>query len=66
MATAAPQSVDDLIANCAKEPIHIPGGIQPHGFLFSVDDDGMIAQASENSVELSGTAADAIVGAPLE
>lgn len=66
MATAAPQSVDDLIANCAKEPIHIPGGIQPHGFLFSVDDDGLIVQASENSVELSGTAADAIVGAPLE
>ncbi|MDE1179762.1 ATP-binding protein [Paraburkholderia sp.] len=39
-------------ADCAREPIHIPGGIQPHGYLFSIAADGTILQASENAVDL--------------
>lgn len=37
------------IANCESEPIHIPGSIQPHGFLFAVKMvDYSIAFASKN------------------
>ncbi|WP_020528319.1 ATP-binding protein [Flexithrix dorotheae] len=38
----------DLI-NCADEPIHIPGKIQPHGFLIGVNQDDLkITHVSEN------------------
>jgi diguanylate cyclase (GGDEF)-like protein len=41
------------LSNCAREPIHIPGLIQPHGLLLVLDEDGLIIrQASENSLEL--------------
>ncbi len=54
-----------LADNCAREPIHIPGGIQPHGFLMSVDDHGIVVQASRNVALLSGTEVDAVLGKPL-
>ncbi|WP_196251710.1 hypothetical protein, partial [Burkholderia glumae] len=38
MAAPLPPASDSIGADCAREPIHIPGGIQPHGFLFSIDD----------------------------
>ncbi|KQR77055.1 ATPase [Burkholderia sp. Leaf177] len=31
---------------CASEPIHTPGGIQPHGVLLCVNDDGDVLQVS--------------------
>ncbi|MBE9585571.1 GAF domain-containing protein [Mucilaginibacter sp. JRF] len=34
--------------NCDREPIHIPGQIQPHGFLIAVDDEFIIRYHSEN------------------
>ena len=42
----APRQVD--LASCADEPIHIPGSIQPHGFLLFMDGDGLLAGWSEN------------------
>ncbi|WGS50952.1 GAF domain-containing protein [Paraburkholderia sp. D15] len=60
--------------NCAREPIHIPGGIQPHGFLFSIDEDGNVLQVSANATALiadsgapgvSGLAPERLLGAPL-
>ncbi|RZT30779.1 ATP-binding protein [Cupriavidus agavae] len=51
--------------DCAREPIHIPGGIQPHGYLVSVDADGVVVQASRNAAELAGGAIDALLGQPL-
>ncbi|CAM2158779.1 two-component system, chemotaxis family, sensor kinase Cph1 (plasmid) [Pararobbsia alpina] len=39
-------------ADCGREPIHVPGGIQPHGYLFSFDDAGHIVQASANTREI--------------
>lgn len=54
------------MAECAREPIHIPGGIQPHGYLLSVDDAGNIVQASANVAELTGRPLDALLGEPLE
>ena len=52
--------------DCAREPIHIPGGIQPHGFLFSVDAEGLLLQASANISLLNGRPAEASLGQPLQ
>jgi light-regulated signal transduction histidine kinase (bacteriophytochrome) len=41
-------SVD--LTNCDREPIHIPGAIQPHGVLLALQEPGLIvSQASENT-----------------
>lgn len=43
------------INNCESEPIHIPGSIQPHGFLLGVNaKDLVISYCSENCVEFLG------------
>ena len=43
---AAPQRVD--LQNCADEPIHIPGFIQPHGALLFLSDAGLVEGWSTN------------------
>ena len=40
--------------NCAQEPIHIPGSIQPHGALIAFDAQGRLSHASANVAELLG------------
>jgi|GEM_PF-3659745 len=52
-------------ADCAREPIHISGGIQPHGFLFSVAPDGTLLQVSANIASLTGSSAEHAVGRPI-
>ncbi|WP_454801733.1 ATP-binding protein [Mucilaginibacter phyllosphaerae] len=37
------------LTNCDREPIHIPGKIQSHGFLIVIDHDGYIRFESENT-----------------
>lgn len=39
------------LTNCDHEPIHIPGKIQSHGFLITVDDEFIISGCSENILE---------------
>ncbi len=34
--------------NCDREPIHIPGAIQPHGALCAVSDEGVMVMESQN------------------
>ncbi|WP_342550020.1 diguanylate cyclase [Paenibacillus sp. FSL P2-0089] len=53
--------------NCEKEPIHIPGLIQPHGVLLAVTQDTAprIVQASLNTGKLLGTAAESLLGTPM-
>jgi len=52
--------------SCASEPIHIPGSIQPHGFLFVLDRaNGTILQASESVLRHLGIPASALLGAKL-
>ena len=47
------------LTNCDREPIHLPGAIQPHGFLLCLrEDDQRIVQASANTADLIGIAAD--------
>ncbi|AET89343.1 histidine kinase [Burkholderia sp. SFA1] len=52
--------------DCDAEPIHIPGGIQPHGFLLVLADDLRILQASENMSSLTGASVDTLPGKPLD
>lgn len=40
--------------NCDREPIHIPGSIQPHGALLALDRLGRLTHASENVPALLG------------
>ncbi|MEX0408568.1 ATP-binding protein [Aquibium sp. LZ166] len=50
---------EDLEA-CAREPIHIPGAIQPHGVLLVLDrSDLTILQASRNAASMLGASIEA-------
>ena len=56
-----PDTALDL-THCDREPIHIPGSIQPHGALLALSGDGAIVQASANSAEWLGAAPEALLG----
>nr|WP_028238924.1 ATP-binding protein [Stutzerimonas azotifigens] len=61
-----PAAPFDPIAQCADEPIQIPGSIQPHGFLFVVDEPRLtLVQVSRNVEQWLGIAAEALLGLPL-
>lgn len=54
------------ITNCESEPIHIPGSIQPHGFLLGAKkDDLTITHCSENCTLFLGVPVSEILGKPL-
>lgn len=51
---------------CDREPIHIPGSIQPHGVLLVLDPvDLLVLQASSNTEERLGMTHQQAVGQPL-
>jgi diguanylate cyclase (GGDEF)-like protein len=57
-----PATVTDLLA-CAREPIHVPGAIQPHGVLLAfATADWRITHVSENADEVLGVPAEATLG----
>lgn len=71
---AASQPTDDLLPvgtpigldNCAREPIHIPGSIQPRGVLAVVrEPDLEVRQVSANVADLLGRPVDAVLGRHL-
>jgi chemotaxis family two-component system sensor kinase Cph1 len=49
------------LANCADEPIHIPGSIQPHGVLLAFDRDSKLLAWSANAAAV--LAIDPVLGA---
>ncbi|CAD0358979.1 bacteriophytochrome BphP [Xanthomonas hortorum] len=50
---------------CAREPIHIPGLIQPYGVLLVIEPaDGCIVQASTTAAELLGVPLAELLGMP--
>lgn len=52
---------------CAREPIHIPGSIQPHGFLLVFDEPGLnVVQASENVANWLGIEVAELLGRSLD
>jgi chemotaxis family two-component system sensor kinase Cph1 len=54
------------LSNCEREPIHVPGSIQPRGVLIVVSDaDWVVQQASANLAELTGARGQDAIGRPL-
>ncbi len=54
------------LTNCDREPIHVPGAIQPHGLLFVLQEpDFTIRQVSHNTLDILGIAATDLLGQPL-
>ena len=53
------------LTNCEREPIHIPGAIQPIGFLIALSSDWMIARVSANAGAFLGGDSEALLGRPL-
>lgn len=52
----------DNTTDCDKEPIHIPGKVQYHGFLLAVDRDFVITHCSENIEKFLGVKAASFLG----
>lgn len=49
---AAPEPV--TLDNCEREPIHVPGSIQPHGALLAFDRLGRLVSMSANANDMLG------------
>ena len=61
-----PGSSSVTIENCADEPIHLPGAVQPHGLLLVLDESSFtITQVSDNSQAMVGIDPDDLLGQPL-
>ena len=67
-------STDDLLdpdveidlSNCEREPIHLPGSIQPHGVLLGLrEPDLTVVQVSANLADLLGVPPDDALGRPV-
>jgi light-regulated signal transduction histidine kinase (bacteriophytochrome) len=55
------------LTTCDREPIHVPGSIQPHGYLIALREPGMVIErVSANVTELTGTDARGLIGQGLE
>jgi len=52
-----------MLAECAKEPIHVPGTVQNHGILFALDHNWVVTHVSENADLLQGIPASDQLGA---
>jgi light-regulated signal transduction histidine kinase (bacteriophytochrome) len=60
------EQLDAAIENCAREPIHTPSLVQPHGYLFACDaKNWIITHVSANAPEFTGKAAKQIFGSTL-
>jgi len=54
------------LSECEREPIHIPGSIQPHGVLLSIQEPALtIVQASDNVGVILNIPIDRLLGRPL-
>jgi light-regulated signal transduction histidine kinase (bacteriophytochrome) len=53
------------LTNCDREPIHIPGLIQPFGFLLALSSDWLVARASANTAAFLGQAPEELLGRPI-
>jgi two-component system, chemotaxis family, sensor kinase Cph1 len=67
-AEARRRTLDSGVASkdCDAEPIHVPGGIQPHGYLLALTDDLRIVQASENIALLTNAPVQTLLDQPVD
>jgi light-regulated signal transduction histidine kinase (bacteriophytochrome) len=65
MTLQSPQDID--LTACDREPIHIPGSVQPHGILVAIRlSDRTIAYASANIAEVFDLDPEDVLGRPFE
>jgi light-regulated signal transduction histidine kinase (bacteriophytochrome) len=62
--TTPAASVD--LTNCDREPIHIPGAIQPIGFLVALTADWQVARVSANIGDFLDQSPEAVLGALIQ
>ena len=53
------------LSNCDREPIHVPGSVQPFGFLLALLSDFSICIASDNVAAFLGLETSDLMGRPL-
>jgi light-regulated signal transduction histidine kinase (bacteriophytochrome) len=53
------------LSNCDREPIHVPGTIQPHGFLVALTAGWVVSKVSANIEAFTGAAPAAWLGQPI-
>lgn len=59
-------ATEEALENCAREPIHIPGAIQPHGMMLVLEEPSLrVLHASVNAREFCGIDFCGLVGKPL-
>ena len=64
--TFLPVGSDIDLSNCEREPIHIPGSVQPHGVLLTTTGpDDVVLQVSANCADVFGVSPEHVLGAPL-
>ena len=66
MPSFLPVGTEFDVTNCEREPIHIPGSVQPHGVLLTTK--GVrepVLQVSDNCREIFGLPPEQVLGAPL-
>ncbi|MDG3007033.1 ATP-binding protein [Paludisphaera mucosa] len=54
------------LTNCADEPIHVPGRIQPHGVLLVLDEPDLVVRQASANAGMLGAPLDAVLGARFE
>ncbi|MDV6169706.1 ATP-binding protein [Flavobacterium sp. DG1-102-2] len=55
------------LTNCEQEPIHIPGSIQPHGFLIGLKENSFIIDyCSANTLEYIGISHTSLLGKSMQ
>ena len=59
------QELKEALDECAREPIHIPGAVQPHGVMIVLAADNTVQQVSANIDKLLGVAAPDCLGRNL-
>ena len=67
MNASAPQFGAADLTNCDREPIHIPGSIQPHGVLLALEPRTLrVIQVAGDTVRLLGATPEEVLGQGLE
>jgi two-component system, chemotaxis family, sensor kinase Cph1 len=54
------------LTTCDREPIHVPGAIQPHGVLLALDEELLAVMVSANLGDLLDVPAEVAIGRSLE
>ncbi|MBK1664575.1 histidine kinase [Rhodospirillum rubrum] len=59
--------METVHSTCDQEPIHVPGLVQPHGFLVVLESkSGRIAQVTQGIEAVAGVVAEDLIGEALE